>query len=521
MTEAILEWRSYKYFPYERDFARLEAEKLFRSTSREEPRGLRIASGAFWAEAARLTYFARAVHPGGEVVVPHQTRLEASAHADERERQATRYSAHGLHEYKGKFNPQVVRAIGNMLGLGEKATVLDPFCGSGTTLLECAHAGWSAIGVDRNPLAVRIANAKVQALRRADGNLQEMAAAVVEALSRKVAILASPTKADPRLADNVLGPGWLGELPNRDYLQAWFPLLVLAQVVMIQRVLRLHVASAADRAIFEVVLSNHLRDASLQEPADLRIRRRKECQENYPLADWFMGSLPVRVERIARARQALGVVNGSQRAVLGDIRSIDLRKMPGFPRGGFDAVITSPPYETALPYIDTQRLSLVLLGDIEATEVQETEKALIGARDIGLTERRAIEDAIRQGSGLPPNVIEVCRELLDAAAAPGNGFRRVARPALVYRYFKNMEGFFVNLRRALRPGGQVALVVGTNRTVLGGKEFVIDTPRLLAAVGESCGYSRVEERRMDTYQRYDLHQKNSINAEMLIVLRAP
>src|SRR5437667_8990393 len=107
MQEALLEWRQYRYFAYERDFAKLEAEHLFRARPRETERGLIIPSGAFRTDSAeRLTYFARAVDPSGSVVVPRQARLEASAHSGERERQATRYSAHGLHEYKGKFNPQ-------------------------------------------------------------------------------------------------------------------------------------------------------------------------------------------------------------------------------------------------------------------------------------------------------------------------------------------------------------------------------------------------------------------------------
>lgn len=520
MAQTLLEWRNYRYFPYERDFARLEAEKIFGSSSQEAPTGLHVLTKAFNAKGAeRLTYFARAVHPGGEVTIPRQTRLEASAHENEHERQATRYSAHGLHEYKGKFNPQVVRAIGNILGLSDGARVLDPFCGSGTTLLECAHAGWDAVGIDRNPLAARIANAKLRALREADGALQEIGQSVVAALdSYRPLCRTAPSASD---IEHALGPDWTTELPSFDYLSAWFPLPVLAQVVAVQRVLQAKVASADDRAIFEVILSDHLRDASLQEPADLRVRRRKEAARNYPLVEWFVDALSKRIERVARARRALGAVPGRQHAVLGDIRLVNWQRLKGLPRSGFDAIITSPPYETALPYVDTQRLSLVLFGLIRGDEVQSTERALIGARDIGTVERRQLEDEIRAGSPeVPKSVIDVCRELLSAASRPGNGFRRVARPALVLRYFKSMAVFFRTVQRALRPGGRAALVVGTNRTTLGGKEFVIDTPRLLADVGVHAGLHRDDTRPMDTYPRYDLHQKNSIDSEMLIVLRA-
>lgn len=525
MSEALLEWRSYRYFPYERDFARLEVENLFRSKPRGDELGLRVPSASFREDRAdRLTYFAKAVHPGGRVTVPLQARLEASAHEEERERQATRYSAHGLHEYKGKFNPQVVRAIGNILGLEKGAFVLDPFCGSGTTLLEGAHIGWSVTGIDRNPLAVRIANAKVHALRRARGTLEFTAAKLVGCLHGSADILSGLEPLPPNSIDDVLGTAWSQELSFFDYLSSWFPLPVLAQIVVIRRSIRFQARSLADRDIFEIILSDLLREASFQEPADLRIRRRKDPHLNYPLVEMFIDAVQERIPRIARARKTLGEIEGSQKAILGDICAIDLEACRALPKGGFDAVITSPPYETALPYIDTQRLSLVVLGDIEASEILNTEKSLIGAREIGTREKKEIENSIRRGgktNGLPLCVLELCRELLDAAYEPGNGFRRQNRPALTYRYFKRMSEFFVAIKPSLKPGARLALVVGRNRTVLGGREYEIDTPRLLASIAEHCGYSRVEERPMDTYPRYQIHRRNSIDAETLVIVSAP
>lgn len=49
-------------------------------------------------------------------------------------KQHTRYSTHGIHEYKGKFNPQIVHAIANIFGVQRGHKVLDPFDGSGTTI---------------------------------------------------------------------------------------------------------------------------------------------------------------------------------------------------------------------------------------------------------------------------------------------------------------------------------------------------------------------------------------------------
>ena len=51
-----------------------------------------------------------------------------------------RYGPHGIHEYRGKFFPQLVKALINISGVRD-GTVLDPMCGSGTTLVEAAAAG--------------------------------------------------------------------------------------------------------------------------------------------------------------------------------------------------------------------------------------------------------------------------------------------------------------------------------------------------------------------------------------------
>jgi site-specific DNA-methyltransferase (cytosine-N4-specific) len=517
MSDARLEWRGYRYFPYERDFAHLEVANLFGTEAKSDGKGLRIPSGAFKASRAeRLTYFARAVAPSGDVIVPRQARLEATLSKNSASRQATRYSAHSLHEYKGRFNPQVVRAIGNILGLPEQAWVLDPFCGSGTTLLECAHSGWNGVGIDRNPLAVGISNAKLRSLRNAS-RLAEYASRIAAEIGDMQGL--ATLEVNEQQIHRALGAAWSRELAAFDYLCEWFPMPVLAQIAAIRRIVSRVVRAKEDRHVFDIILSDHLRDVSLQEPLDLRIRRRKYAAVNYPLTQLFADSLEVRLGRVLRAREALGEVEGSQQAILADNRNVDqgIRK----PRGGFDAVITSPPYETALPYIDTHRLSLVLLGYISPSQIQSTERELTGAREISVRERRELESEIRDGNaGLPNEIMDLCRELLSSAYGPGNGFRRNNRPALAYRYFKNMAQFFSGLKNLVRPGGKVALVVGPSKTTLSGKEYVIDTPRLLTLIGKRYGLRPVLLAEMDTYQRYDLHQKNSIATEMLTVMQA-
>lgn len=74
---------------------------------------------------------------------------------------------HGIHPYPAKFIPELPREIISKC-TKERNIVLDPFCGSGTTLLEACIAGRKSIGIDSNPIATLISRAKTTALTEAE-----------------------------------------------------------------------------------------------------------------------------------------------------------------------------------------------------------------------------------------------------------------------------------------------------------------------------------------------------------------
>lgn len=523
MSDLQFFWHSYRYLPYERRLALKEIAALTGMTPQETADGVSISvrSGQSFDKAIkRLTYFKGAQNGSGKPCVPDQAKLEASANGNGStwrpevnpiptlRRQSTRYSAHGLHEYRGKFNPQMVRAIGNLIGLGEGDWLLDPFCGSGTSLLEAAHIGWNAVGTDINPLGVLIANAKVSAFKSDPVQLEGSAEALIKQLSRNV--------------PHRFSSAWREVLPNGDYLEEWFPAPVLAQLAFIAHSIS-GVSDIELRTVFRVVMSDICRNVSLQDPGDLRIRRRKDPAESYPAVSMFIDSLRAKVASVLRAKKHTSVKPSLQRAILDDSRTQlkGLRPiLSGSGRRTFDAALCSPPYATALPYIDTQRLSLCLLGMIRSDEIRTVERSLIGNREIANRERLDLEAAIRsRDAKLPSDVSEFCEFLLHEADHDSHGFRKRNVPCLVYKYFVEMSSMFASVHQLLRKGGAFALVVGPNRTTLRGKEVGIDTPSLLASVASSRNWHVEDMTKLDTYQRYDLHQENSIRGETLMILR--
>jgi len=82
---------------------------------------------------------------------------------------STGYATHGLFPYRGKFHPQLIRGILNVIGVKEGETILDPMCGSGTANIEAALMGIHSIAIDISPFCQLMTKAKYDALI-ADGS---------------------------------------------------------------------------------------------------------------------------------------------------------------------------------------------------------------------------------------------------------------------------------------------------------------------------------------------------------------
>jgi hypothetical protein len=67
---------------------------------------------------------------------------------------------HGFHTFPARMHPLTARRALALFGDLRGRTVLDPFCGSGTVLVEAHRAGARALGSDLSPLAVLVARAK-------------------------------------------------------------------------------------------------------------------------------------------------------------------------------------------------------------------------------------------------------------------------------------------------------------------------------------------------------------------------
>lgn len=81
-----------------------------------------------------------------------------------RTRSVNQYLTHWIYPYKGKFHPQMIRGLLNIIGLEQGDTVLDPFIGSGTTAIEAQLLGINCIGIDVSPLCVLQSKVKTESI---------------------------------------------------------------------------------------------------------------------------------------------------------------------------------------------------------------------------------------------------------------------------------------------------------------------------------------------------------------------
>ncbi|HET8863463.1 MAG TPA: hypothetical protein VFM94_09460 [Solirubrobacterales bacterium] len=496
----------YKLFSYERRLGIRELESLGVTTLVDEVDSIVGIGDPVVAE--RLTYFGSVLGVDGEE--PTEQAAVELGHLQTRAapgRQATRYGLHGIHEYKGKFNPQIVRALCNVVD-PEAETLIDPFCGSGTALVEGLRLGMDVVGIDQSPIASLIAKAKLGATTaKSAGALADDLLSLADRTAEAMAAAQAGTGDGHQVTD--LGP------EAEEYLRRWFTPPAYRGLIAALAILNREEKTPSGQ-LGRVALSSILRQVSLQLPEDLRIRRRPEPFTAPLMAPLFLES----IERIRRGLLEIGSwqeITSSWTLRHGSAEELDAYAAA---RGGKRRLIlTSPPYATALPYIDTDRLSVVALGLAGSGELNAVERSLIGSREWARPQQHEWDERRKENSDrLPPEVVALTTDIEERNEESGAGFRRQAVPSLLYRYFARMGTALDRWRAVLEEGESAVLIVGHNHTNAGGERVEIPTPLLLAEIAAERGFVVRETIKLETWPRYGLHAANGVPGEDAVVL---
>jgi hypothetical protein len=472
---------SYPLLSYEREFAAREVAALGGHVlGNTSGRTIRV-DGLDSQMALWLTYSHRVAYPNAPKVSTVQGLREG---LEPTRKQNTGYGPHGLHQYKGKFHPQTPRSLILQHEWESGLPILDPFAGTGTTLLEARGLGQTSEGVELNPLAALIAKAKL-------------------------AWEVPPGSPPPSCAEFEGGdPEDLG-LETTSYLQKWFPVATLGQICRcLGAFSRLE---EQDSLVARTVLSNLLRSYSWQDPEDLRIRRRKTIPKQPRLLETLSAALVIEWDRRNRwIKAGLPTPGAGASLFCGDSRY--LRRIRG--AGPVAGSVTSPPYACALPYIDTYRLSLATLGLAAPNQITQMEYETIGGREVEKEDRDLFEARV---SGLPPGARRLIAKIQDRLRRDQlAGFRRRAVPFALARYFTQMQDVMRELREIEPSGAPNLWVVGPNTTTLMGERIPIPTPALIGELASAAGFHSAPSQELEAFRRFGSHSKNAIREETLV-----
>ena len=250
-----------------------------------------------------------------------------------------------IHPYPAKFVAELPRRLLDLLPVPRGTAVLDPFCGSGTTLVECQRRGLPAIGVDLNPIACLISRVKTAPL--ACGLAAAAGAVVEQASGREQA-----------------------SMPDAPRLDHWFAHDV--QLALAGLTAAIGTAPASHRDALRLALSSIVVRVSNQE-SDTRYAA---ICKNVRRAD-VLTAFHRAAERIERALGGREYALAPATVVEADITSVSPAALTtGEEVRGVGLVITSPPYPNAYEYWLYHKYRMYWLGmDPLAVKARE-----IGAR---------------------------------------------------------------------------------------------------------------------------------------------
>jgi DNA modification methylase len=421
-----------------------------------------------------------------------------------------RFGPHDLHEYRGKFFPQLVRSLINYAGLNPGSIVLDPMVGSGTTTTEAFALGMSGIGIDMNPLSALIA--EVKSKLSAGLTKQELKAikSFIESIPRKSSIKNYEDIWDQNTAE---------------YLERWFAKSALCDVATMIRYIESD-KNLLRRKLYLVALSGILRKISFQNEDDLRVRKvEKPYKANsaFKLFEERLESIYLQLERYSEVQKPSKL--SSDEDIFVEIRQGDARisnEVFAEYASKVDCVITSPPYATALPYLDTDRLSLLALRLLEKDDLKGKESLMIGTREVSEKARQIWWDYyVENKKSLTREINTLINKVAAANHEEGIGFRRRNLPALLGKYFLDMERNFEAILRLLKPGSLAFYVVGSNSTSVNDEKLIIQTDVLLYKLAQKIGFEGVELIDMELLSSRDMFRENRGSSEKILVLRKP
>ena len=352
---------------------------------------------------------------------------------------STEQWTHGYHRYPAKFLPNLVKKL--IEDYTEPTDlVADFFAGCGTTLVEAKIHGRQSIGVDINPVAELITNAKIHPI---DPNIiDEQFQNLIDKFN------------DFNLND-------YSEISLHDRIDYWFSPQHKYKIAFLYEKI-LESDDKKSKEFFLVSLSHILKNCSKW----LQSSTKPQIDPDKIPTDPFTGFITHTRQMIKKNKDFFNQLNKDNYLhTVCEIRLEDARKT-SLVSNSVGAIITSPPYVTSYEYADIHQLTAYWYEYI--IDLQDFRKNFIGTF-YSLNQDTNVDSELGQ---------QIVNQLL-------NKNRRKAKE--VANYFNDMQAVASEMHRVLRVGGHACLVIG-NTTFLGVK---VKSAEVFAEILKTLGFNLV------------------------------
>lgn len=391
--------------------------------------------------------------------------------------QAQDQPVHDWYRFVLSFPPHLVHQYITRFGLQNGHTLLDPFCGTGTTIVEAKMHGIPSIGVEANPMPHFASQVKTQwniSPAGLWGHAQEMADTVIKKLRE------TGVEDEPLFNLNNTQKTTLRTLASEQaklLLRDSISPVPLHKVLVLIETLREH--------RHQLYLAHEL--LALAKALVFSIGNLKfgpEVGVGKPKVD--IPVINIWLTEVKKMAHDLSLLQSGKDTV-SEVHLADARQLPKILRpNSIDAVITSPPYPNEKDYTRTTRLESVLLGFINnRAELQALKRGLIRSNTRTVYKNDDDDQWISGHAEIQRIATDIEKRRIELGKT--SGFERLYAK-VTKLYFGGMARHLAELRQLLKPGARLAYVVGDQASYL---RVMIRTGQLLADIAQSLGYEVV------------------------------
>lgn len=275
----------------------------------------------------------------------------------------TGYATHGLFPYRGKFHPQMIKALINIMGLKAGDIILDPMMGSGTVLIEASLMGIRSIGVDASPFCRFMTQVKYNALRMPQKPLDKAMKS-----ARQLFELFSLNAGMPVSGSKIRNGSGKSAVAGINESIAAFSSNVMPRLSGI--------IGDVPRQVLDFLLLAYLDSAGYSE----RSKRKSPVDQFEAILERY----------VFVAKKIQHVLKGSESMLSeADIRQGDARSLE-LQNNHVDGILFSPPYSFAIDYLANDSFHLNVMGE----NIHQLREKMVGLRGKTVKEKYAhyIED---------------------------------------------------------------------------------------------------------------------------------